>query len=82
VIDHWLDDIEALEAITQDAETRRIFLRMCAMSTNGSLPTFLQQLARDRGLDEVTKGQLAELASDRRFLLAVEEYLRRTQQLH
>jgi hypothetical protein len=82
VIAHWLDDIEALEAISQDAETRRIFLRMCAMSSDGSLPTFLQQLAHDRGLDDETKGQLAELAADRTFLLAVEEYLRRTQQHH
>ena len=78
----WLTDIEALEAISQDDETRRIFLRMSAMSKDGSLPTFLQELARDRGLDEETKGQLAELAADRTFLLAVEEYLRRTQQLH
>ncbi|MBV8064040.1 MAG: hypothetical protein JOY73_00785 [Actinobacteria bacterium] len=77
-----MDDIEALEAISQDADTRRIFLRMCAMSKDGSLPTFLQQLARDRGLDEETKGQLAELAADRSFLLAVEEYVRRTRELH
>ncbi len=82
MIAHWLDDIEALEAISQDEETRRIFLRMCAMSNDGSLPTFLQELAHDRGLDEETKGQLAELAADRTFLLAVEEYLRRTQQHH
>ena len=29
-----------------------------------------------------TKGHLTELASDRTFLLAVEEYLRRTQRIH
>jgi hypothetical protein len=82
MLDHWLDDIEALEAISQDADARRIFLRMSAMSRTGGLPDFLSQLARERGLDDETKGQLAELAADRTFLLAVEEYLRRTQRFH
>lgn len=79
---HWLDDIEAFEAISQDAETRRIFLRMSALSKDGSLPTFLEHLTRERGLDDETREQLIELASDRAFLLAVEEYLRRTQRVH
>jgi hypothetical protein len=79
---HWLDDIEAFEAISQDADARHIFVRMSALSRDGSLPTFLEHLARDRGLDERTKGQLLELASDRSFLLAVEEYLRRTRLAH
>jgi hypothetical protein len=79
---HWLDDIEALEAISQDAETRRIFLRMSAVSQSGGLPDFLCQLARERDLDDETKGQLAELAADGTFLLAVEEYLRRTHRFH
>ena len=82
MLDHWLDDIEALEAISQDADARRIFLRMCAMSRSGGLPDFLSQLAREHELDDETKGQLAELATDRTFLLAVEEYLRRTQRFH
>ena len=82
MVDHWLDDIEALEAISQDADTRRIFLRMCAMSRSGALPDFLSRLAHERELDDETKGQLAELAADRTFLLAVEEYLRRTQRFH
>jgi len=82
MLDHWLDDIEALEAISQDADTRRIFLRMCAMSRSGGLPDFLCRLASERELDDETKGQLAELAADRSFLLAVEEYLRRTQRFH
>ncbi len=72
----------SLEAISQDADTRRIFLKMAAMSHDGRLPNFLDQLAHDRELDDVTKGQLTELASDRSFLLAVEEYLRRTQRFH
>ena len=79
---NWLEDIEAFEAISQDAETRRIFLRMSALSSGGSLPTFLNELAHERGLDDETKSQLLEIASDRTFLLAVEEYMRRTQRVH
>ena len=82
MLQHWLDDIEAFEAISQDQAARRIFLRMSAMSRGGSLHGFLDEVARERGLDDETKGQLAELAQDTSFLLAVEEYLRRTQRRH
>ena len=82
MLQHWLDDIEAFEAISQDQTARRIFRRMSAMSRGGSLPGFLDEVARERGLDDVTKDQLAELAQDTSFLLAVEEYLRRTQRVH
>ena len=44
---HWLEDIEAFEAISQDADTRRIFLRMSALSRGGSMPTFLNAVAQD-----------------------------------
>jgi hypothetical protein len=78
----WLQDLESLEAISQDAVARRIFLRMAAMSHNGRLPSFISQLAGDEDLDDVTKRHLTELANDPSFLLAVEEYLRRTQRFH
>ena len=55
---------------------------MSALSRNGSLPSFLQQVAHDRGLGEETKGQVIEFASNHAFLLAAEEYLRRTQRAH
>ncbi len=79
---HRLEDIEAFEAISQDADTRRIFLRMSALSRNGRSSRLPEQLAHERGLDDETKGQVLEIASDRPFLLAVEEYLRRTQRVH
>jgi len=79
---HWLDDIEAFEAISQDVEARRIFLRMSALAGGGSMPFFLEELAQERGLDDAMKSQLAEIAADRGFLLAVEEYLRRTRIPH
>jgi hypothetical protein len=78
----WLQDLESLEAISQDADARKIFLRMAAMSQNGRLSTFLSELALDDDLDDDTKGTLTELARDHSFLLAVEDYLVKTQLLH
>ena len=78
----WLRDLESLEAISQDDDTRRIFLRMAAMSHDGRLPGFIDQIARDEDLDEETKGQLTELARDPAFLNAVEDYLHRTTVFH
>jgi hypothetical protein len=78
----WLQDIESFEAISQNEEARRIFLRMAALQQSGRLPNFLAELASDDELDDATKGQLTELASDESFLLAVEEYLRKTQRIH
>ena len=78
----WLHDIESLEEISQHDETRRLFLRMAALTQAGRMPTFLAELAHDEDLDDATKGSLAELAGDESFLLAVEDYVRRTQRLH
>jgi hypothetical protein len=79
----WLNhDLESLEAISQDDEAKRIFLRMAAMSRHGQMGSFLTELARDDELDDETKGTLRELAEDNSFLLAVEDYLQRTDRLH
>ena len=78
----WLQDLEGFEAISQDADAKRIFLRMAAMSQSGQMPTFLSELAQDDDLDDETKGTLTELAHDDSFLVAVEDYLHRTQRLH
>ena len=79
----WLHhDMESLEGIAQDDEAKRIFLRMAAMSQDGKLPLFLTELQYDPEVDDDTKGTLTELASDRSFLLAVEDYLRRTHHFH
>jgi hypothetical protein len=75
-------DMESLEAISQDDEARRIFLRMAALSRDGQMGSFLSELARDEDLDDETKGTLRELAEDNTFLLAVEDYLQRTKELH
>jgi hypothetical protein len=78
----WLNDMESLEAISQDDEAKRIFLRMAALSRDGQMGSFLTELERDEDLDDETKGTLEELAKDSTFLLVVEDYLERTQVLH
>jgi hypothetical protein len=78
----WLQDLESLEAISQDDDTRKIFLRMAALSHAGRMPSFLAQVAHDDDLDDETKGHLTELAQDESFLFAVAEYLQRTQRVH
>ena len=78
----WLEELESLEAISQDAEARTIFSRMAAMSQEGRLGTFLVELAGTPDLDDFTKGTLSEIAQDEAFLLTVDDYLHRTQVLH
>ena len=79
----WLHhDLESLEAISQNDDARRIFLKMAAMSQDGRLPQFLSDLAVDPELDDDVKGTLTELATDESFLLAVEDYLQRTHRFH
>ena len=78
----WHQDLESLEAISQDDITRDLVLRMSAMSQEGSLGPFLFELSRDSELDDMTKSTLAEIAQDPEFLLAVEDYLHRTEIFH
>lgn len=78
----WLQDIESLEAISQDENTRHLFLRMARMSQNGGLQPFLRELHEDSELDPETKMTVAELAQDTSFLHAVEDYVHRTRALH
>ena len=82
MVDLWLEDLESLEAVAQDALTRRLCLRLAAMSKAGTLEPFLDRLRGDADLDEHTRGTIAEIAGDQRFLLAVEDYVRRTQLAH
>ncbi|HEX4931033.1 MAG TPA: hypothetical protein VFV62_10010 [Gaiellaceae bacterium] len=82
MVDLWIHDIESLEAVTQDELTKQLCLRMAAMSQAGTLGPFIANLHRDGQLDEGTKGTIAEIAGDANFLLAVEDYVRRTRVLH
>ncbi len=78
----WLQDLESFEAISQDDQTRQIFVRMAEMSQRGQIGSFVNELQRDEDVDDATKGALTEIAQDESFLLAVDEYLRRTQIFH
>lgn len=82
MLDTWLQDLESLEAISQDDVIRRLFLKMAAMSRAGTMGSFLVQLQADEDVDDDTKASIAELAEDEAFLLAVEEYLTRTHRVH
>ena len=79
-----LGETEALEAIAQDTMTRDLFLRMATMSAHGTLGPFLRELLADADADADAEiaGILAELASDRAFLHAVEDYVQCTHVLH
>jgi hypothetical protein len=76
------ENLESFEAINQDDITRDLVLRMSALSQEGKLAPFLFELAHDAELDDLTKVSLAEIAEDRSFLLAVEDYLTRTEIVH
>jgi hypothetical protein len=78
----WMHDIESLEAISQDLDTRRLFLRMASLSQEGRLGPFLCELQDDEDLDADTKGVLSAIAQDEAFLLVVQEYLRWTHVFH
>jgi hypothetical protein len=75
-------DIEWLEAISQDPDARELFLRMAALSEDGRLGPFLDELHQDDELDEHTKGCVTELARDKAFLLTVADYLRAVSHRH
>jgi hypothetical protein len=76
------ENLESFEAINQDDITRTLVLRMSALSQAGKLGPFLFELAHDAELDDLTKGTLTEIANDSSFLLAVEDYLHRTEIVH
>jgi hypothetical protein len=78
----WLEDLESLEAISQDDLTRALFLKMAWLSQENRLQPFLFELEHDDELDDSTKGMLAEIAGDPSFLLAVEDYVKKTEIVH
>ena len=78
----WHQDLESLEKISQDDVTRDLFLRMAALEQAGKLGPFLFELAADEDVDKTTKDTVAEIAQDPSFLLAVEDYLQRTEIFH
>jgi hypothetical protein len=82
MLEQLRDNLESFEAINQDDMTRDLVMRMSALSQAGKLAPFLFELTHDSELDELTKGTLVEIANDESFLLAVEDYLVRTEIIH
>jgi hypothetical protein len=78
----WPVDLEALETVSQDAETRELFLRMAYLSGAGQLHAFLFELSASEEIDAETKAAFAEVAEDWTFLRALDEYVRLTRILH
>jgi hypothetical protein len=78
----WLRDLESLEAVSQDDLARRVVLKLAALQRAGRIEPFLAQLEADTDVDDETKEKLAELGRDEGLLLAVEDYLQRTNRLH
>jgi hypothetical protein len=76
------DDLEALETVSQNLEARDLFLRMAHLSGAGELNRFLFELEETEGLDAETKAAFAEVAQDRTFLSALDDYVHRTRLFH
>ena len=78
----WLGQLEALESITQNEAAKRLFLRMAHLSEAERLEPLLERLESTLELDEDTRSSVVELARDRSFLVALADYVHRTQVLH
>ena len=76
------DDLEALESVSQNVEARDLFLRMAHLSSTGGLAHFLSELSANDEIDAETKAVFAEVAQDRSFLTALDEYVDRTRVFH
>jgi hypothetical protein len=76
------DDLETLEVVSQNVEARDLFLRMAHLSGSGALKRFLFELSASEGIDSETKALFAEIAQDRTFLVALDEYVYLTRLLH
>ena len=61
---------------------RQLVLRMAGLARGGKLPGFVTAVGADAELDAETKATLLELARDETFLLACEDNMRATADLH
>ena len=75
-------DLEALETVSQNVLARDLFLRVAHLSGSGELNRFLFELEESDELDAETKAVFVEVAQDRTFLNALDDYVHRTRLLH
>ena len=78
----WPQDIEALETVSQNEAALGLFLRVAELSREGGLNRFLRELVENDELDDETKAAFAEVATNREFLLALDDYVHRTRIAH
>jgi hypothetical protein len=78
----WVQDIESLEAVNSDQLVRQIVLRMAGLARGGRLPVFVAAVGADAELDAEKKATVLELARDKAFLLAYEDYMLATAYHH
>ena len=76
------DDLEALESVSQDAVACDLFLRVAHLCGAGELNRFLFELEESDELDAETKAVFVEVAQDRSFLTALDDYVHRTRIFH
>ena len=78
----WTHDLEALETVSQITEARDVLLRLAHLSGENGVKRFLIELDETEGLDDETKAAFADLAQDRAFLQALDDYVHRTRHVH
>jgi hypothetical protein len=78
----WPHDLEALETVSQNEVALGLFLRVAQLSREGGLNCFLRELVENTELDSETKAAFAEVATNREFLLALDDYVHRTRIAH
>ena len=78
----WSQDIEAFETVSQNEAALELFLRIAQISRGEGLNHFLRELDDDDELDADTKTAFAEVASNREFLVALDDYVHRTRIMH
>ena len=75
-------ELETLESISQNEVALDLFLRMARISRGGGMNNFLRELVESDELDSETKAAFAEVATNRPFLLALDDYVHRTRVTH
>ncbi|MGH3007462.1 MAG: hypothetical protein ACRDOS_16425 [Gaiellaceae bacterium] len=78
MVGSWYD-IESLEELHQDEAVRDVVLRTAVLGRGGRLRDAVHA---DVDLDAETKTTVLELAGERAFLLAFEDYARRCRHHH
>ncbi|HEX2045852.1 MAG TPA: hypothetical protein VHF23_09515 [Gaiellaceae bacterium] len=75
-------DLESLEELHGEESVRELVLRLAVLARRDRLGHFVEVLRSDEDVDARTKQTVLELAGERTFLLAFEDYSRRCRHLH